>query len=156
MSIEFVRQNRQGMKLDAFVVEFLGLLGRGLAVDRAVLGFAGDRSCAPSSGNCEPTWLAVVGDVVAQFLELFGASFALAPDIMATAALADAGNDGGATGAGRADGGVGGGVWGESWGGNSIGSTASARASRGAMIAFSTFVEPHTGQLTKPRFACLS
>ena len=28
--------------------------------------------------------------------------------------------------------------------------------SRGAMIAFSTLAEPHCGQFTKPRLACLS
>jgi hypothetical protein len=28
--------------------------------------------------------------------------------------------------------------------------------SRGAMIAFSTLVEPHCGQVTRPRLACLS
>ena len=33
---------------------------------------------------------------------------------------------------------------------------ASIRASRGRMIAFSTFVLPHTGQATRPRLTCLS
>ena len=32
----------------------------------------------------------------------------------------------------------------------------SLRASRGAMMAFSTLVEPHSGQATRPFFACLS
>jgi hypothetical protein len=32
----------------------------------------------------------------------------------------------------------------------------SALARRGAMIAFSTFVEPQTGQFTSERFTCLS
>ncbi len=35
-------------------------------------------------------------------------------------------------------------------------SAASARASRGAMIAFSTLAEPQIGQATRLRFACLS
>ncbi len=35
-----VRQNRQRVKLDALLVQFLGFLGRGFAVDRAVLGLA--------------------------------------------------------------------------------------------------------------------
>ena len=30
------------------------------------------------------------------------------------------------------------------------------RAMRGAMIAFSTFDDPQAGQVTRPRFACLS
>ena len=38
--------------------------------------------------------------------------------------------------------------------GTSIG--LSVRARRGAMIAFSTLVEPHIGQATSPRLACLS
>jgi hypothetical protein len=38
----------------------------------------------------------------------------------------------------------------------STGSPGSVRASRGAMIAFSTLAEPQTGQVTSARLACLS
>ncbi len=52
--------------------------------------------------------------------------------------------------------GGGGGGDGEASGAGNAGRSASARASRGAMIAFSTLAEPQTGQVTRPRFFCLS
>jgi hypothetical protein len=64
---------------------------------------------------------------------------------MATGVLTGAGGAGGAVAVAAGGVGVGGG-----------GSGTSARASRGAMIAFSTLAELHTGQVTSPRLACLS
>src|SRR5439155_7114721 len=40
MSIPLVRQHRQGMEFDSLLVQLLGVLRRGLAVDRAVVDVA--------------------------------------------------------------------------------------------------------------------
>src|SRR5215203_3493472 len=63
------------MQLDAFIEQLLRLLGRGLAVDRTVLGLPVVH-LARFLGELAADVLGVFGEVVAQFLE-FGAEFAL-------------------------------------------------------------------------------
>src|SRR5579862_1134991 len=67
--ILIVRQDRQRMKLDPLLVQRLGLVGRGFAVDRAVLGLA-VMDLARLFGEFWADVVGVLGDVVAQFLEL--------------------------------------------------------------------------------------
>src|SRR6266508_558066 len=57
------------MKLDALLVQLLGVLGRGLAVDRAVLDLAVVH-LARFLGKLLPNIVGVLGQVVAQLLEL--------------------------------------------------------------------------------------
>src|ERR1700728_366426 len=64
-----IRQNRQWMKFDAFFVQFLGLVGRSFAVDRAVLGLA-IMDLARLFRKARTDIIRVLGDVVAQFLKL--------------------------------------------------------------------------------------
>src|ERR1700745_2870894 len=75
-----------------------------------------------------------------------------ADDIMATGVFVGFGGIGAACGGGDAGGvGVGGSavpLWPRL--------PATLDAKLGAMIAFSTFAEPHIGQVTSPRLACLS
>src|SRR6201981_1814186 len=75
-----------------------------------------------------------------------------ADDIMATGVFVGFGGIGAACGGGDAGGGGGGGSAGP------LLARLPARldAKLGAMIAFSTFAEPHIGQVTSPRLACLS
>src|SRR5215469_13792680 len=68
-SIVLVRQNRQWVDLDAFLVQVLRLLGRGLAVDRAVLELAVVH-LARLFGKFPADVLGVLGEMVAQLLEL--------------------------------------------------------------------------------------
>ena len=68
-SVPLVRQHRQRMELDAFLVQFLGLLRRGLAVDRAVLDLAVVH-LARFFGKFLADIVGILGEVVAQFLEL--------------------------------------------------------------------------------------
>ena len=72
-------------------------------------------------------------------------------DIIATGVLPGADGGSGSVGAGKFAG-IGSGGTGRA----STGSPGSVRASRGAMIAFSTLAEPQIGQVTSARLACLS
>src|SRR3984957_11023387 len=67
--VEFVRQNRQRMKGDAFVVQFLGLFRGSFAIDRAVLGLA-IMNLARLFGKALADIIGVLDDVFAQFFEL--------------------------------------------------------------------------------------
>src|SRR5262245_45971865 len=68
-SVALVGQHRQRMKLDAFLVQLLGVLRRGLAVDRAVLDLA-VMHLARLLGKFLPDIVGVLGQVLAQLLEL--------------------------------------------------------------------------------------
>ena len=74
------------MKFDAFLVQLLGLVGRGFAVDRAVLDLA-VMDLARLFGEFLADIIGVLGDVVAQFLELLRSSRSCG-DIIATGVLA--------------------------------------------------------------------
>ena len=143
--IPLVRQHRQRVEFDAFLVQLLGVLGRGLAVDRAVLDLAVVH-LARFFGKLPADIVGVLGQVVAQLLEL-GAELALLRRHHRDRRL----------------------VLGRRWRrrrGVSGRPPAPARIgprsflvprpSDGAMIAFSTLAEPQAGQVTRPRFACLS
>ena len=111
--------------------------GRGLAVDRAMLDLAVVH-LARFLGEFLPDVVGILGQVVAQFLEL-AAELALLRRHHRDRRLV---RSGAATQA-------------------AVASVAPSLrrfevASRGAMIAFSTLVEPQTGQVTSPRLACLS
>src|SRR5450759_4228960 len=68
-SVPLVRQNRQRMEFDAFLGQRLGFLWRSLAIDRAVLGFA-VMHLARFLGKFRPDMVGILGEVLAQFLEL--------------------------------------------------------------------------------------
>src|SRR5260370_37705346 len=67
--IPLVRQHRQGMDLDPFLVQLSRLVGRGLAVDRAVVDLAVVH-LAGLLGKFRPDIVGVPGQVLAQLLEL--------------------------------------------------------------------------------------
>src|ERR1043165_2794622 len=68
-SVPLLGQHRQGMKLDAFLVQLLGVLRRSLAVDRAMLDLA-VMHLARDLGKFLPDIVGVRGQVIAQLLEL--------------------------------------------------------------------------------------
>ena len=143
--IALVGQHRQRMKLDAFLVQLLGILRRGLAVDRAVLDLAVVH-LARLLGKFLPDIVGVLGQVLAQLLELL-AELALL--------RRHHGDRRGRIGRGArlpepaprpAP--------------QCVGADILPRffvpESRGAISAFSTLAEPQCGQVTRPRLACLS
>ena len=67
--IALVRQHRQRVELDPLLVQLPGLLGRGLAVDRAVLDLAVVH-LARLLGKLRPDIVGALGEVLAQFLQL--------------------------------------------------------------------------------------
>src|SRR5580704_14392070 len=67
--IAFVGQHRKRGKLDTFLVQFLGLLGRGNTVDRPVVGFA-IVHLAGLLGKSRADILGIADKVVAQILKL--------------------------------------------------------------------------------------
>src|SRR5579883_3510580 len=69
VSVSLVRQHRQRVELDAFLVQLLRLLGRGFAVDRAVLDLAVVHF-ARSLGKLAADVLGVLGEMVAQLPQL--------------------------------------------------------------------------------------
>src|SRR5882757_1979934 len=74
-SVPVVRQHRQRGDFDAFVDQGAGFVGRGLAIDRAVLDIA-VMHLAGFVGEALADIVGVPGDVIAQFLQL-GAQLAL-------------------------------------------------------------------------------
>src|SRR4029077_19209838 len=67
--VSFLRQNRQRMKFDALLGQRLGVFGRGLAIDRAVLGLA-VMHLARFLGEFRPDMVGILGEMVTQLLEL--------------------------------------------------------------------------------------
>src|SRR5262252_2237496 len=68
-SVPLVRQHGERVKLDSFLMQLLGLVRRGLAVDRAVL----DLAVVPLArlfGKSPPNIIGVSDEMFAQFLQL--------------------------------------------------------------------------------------
>src|SRR5262245_25837470 len=68
-SVPLVRQHGQRVKLDSFLMQLLGLVRRGLAVDRAVLDLAVVH-LARLFGKSPPNIIGVSDEMLAQFLQL--------------------------------------------------------------------------------------
>src|SRR6516165_4549935 len=69
LSVPLVRQHGQRVKLDSFLMQLLGLVRRGLAVDRAVLDLAVVH-LARLFGKSPPNIIGVSDEMFAQFLQL--------------------------------------------------------------------------------------
>src|SRR5258708_3417450 len=67
--IPLVRQHRQGVELDPFLVQLPGFVGRGMAVERAVVDLA-VMHLAGFLGKLLPEIIGVLGQMLAQLLEL--------------------------------------------------------------------------------------
>ena len=134
------------MKLDTFFVQLLSLIRRRFAIDRTVFDLA-IMHLARFFRKLPADIVGIFHKVLAQFLELL-AQLPSCGDIIATGARAAC------VAAVAAAGAVAGVLT------SVVATEASAGfravAIRGAMMAFSTLVELHTGQMTKPRLACLS
>src|SRR5271155_143869 len=125
------------MKFDPLFVQFLGFFRRGFAVDRAVIGLA-VMDFARFLRETGTDIVRVLGDVLAQFLE-FLPQLALGRRHHGDRRFS--------------------GWYRRRLNWRRRGRARrhrQRRASRGAMIAFSTLAEPQTGQATSPRFDCLS
>src|SRR5499427_9531904 len=68
-SVPLVRKHGERVKLDSFLMQLLGLVRRGLAVDRAVLDLA-EVHLARLFGKSPPNIIGVSDDMFAQFLQL--------------------------------------------------------------------------------------